>query len=163
MADKGEIRIYGVPFEVSRPYKEGHTINAAEAHALNQTRAENISNLVRKPIAELRTEDGSMTDEAIAKATEMVAERDAGYEFAMPGTGGGGRSAMTSLEKEARAIARDYVKQAIAQQGKALKDVDKEAFDAKVAEVAAHEKVQKLAQKRLDERAKLTSGMDIEI
>ena len=42
------ITILGEKFEITAPYAEGQTLTAVEARVLNQTRAENIGNNLRK-------------------------------------------------------------------------------------------------------------------
>ncbi len=66
------IRLHGVSHEITTPYKAGKIdLTAGEAHALNQTRAENIGNLCRP-----KTKD--MTED---EAFSYVKNLDESYKF----------------------------------------------------------------------------------
>ena len=68
-------------FEISAPYTAGHiALTEGEAHALNQTRKENIGNIVR-PIVD----KGELTPEELQAYVKGL---DESYAF---GTGGGSR------------------------------------------------------------------------
>lgn len=157
-----ELSILGLSFEIAAPYSEGNVINAAEAKTLNQTRKENISNALRKQIdglkststAEDGTEVSAFTDEAKAKAAELVAAYDSTYTFSL-GASGTARTPVDPVEKEAFAIARLKVNEAIQKKGGKVKDYDKDAYNAKVAEVAAMEKVVAEAKRRVASRGKM--------
>lgn len=153
-----EITIYGLSLSITAPYGEGHVLNAAEANVLNQTRAENIGNNVRAKIKELQAEDKTFSDEAKQKAQKLISEVDADYTFSMPGSGGGRRVA-DPVEREAISIARDLIGRKLKEQGKTLKGVmesNKDALEAKIAEVAASDAVMAEARKRINARAKLS-------
>ena len=152
------LTILDLSFDIAAPYAEGHVINAAEAKTLNQTRKENISNALRKQIDALRSEDGSYTADAQAQAAALVAKYDAEYAFSIS-AGGSTRESLSPVEKEARAIARTKVNEAIQAKGIKIKDYDKTAYEAKVLEVASNPKVIALAEKRVAERAKI----DVEV
>jgi hypothetical protein len=149
-----KLTILDLTFDIAAPYEEGQMINAAEAKTLNQTRKENISNALRKQIGELRSEDGTYSDEAAAKAAELVSTYDAEYAFSIS-AGGSSRETLSPVEREARAIAKLKVNEAIAAKGIKIKDYDKAAYEAKIAEVAANSKVVALAEKRVAERSKI--------
>lgn len=150
-----KVTISGHEFDISLPYAEGHTLTAIEAAQLNQTRAENVANNCRKKVKEL-IEAGD-----VAEATNIVTAYDAEYTFAAPSTGSGRRS-MDPVEREARKLARDYIRQTLAEETppRKLSDVDKDALEAKVAEIAANDEVLKVARKTVADRNKLA---DIEI
>src|SRR5690606_9743805 len=93
-------------FPISQPYEEGHTLTAIEAKVLNQVRAENIGNNVRKKVQELLAEGKT------AEAEALVAEKDREYQFTEAAAGGSSRT-MDPVEKEARKIARDAIKAAL--------------------------------------------------
>jgi len=144
------ISMYEQEFPITAPYAAGHSLNEAEAKALNQLRGENISNNFRKRVRAALDgtplkEGGSV--ETLADIAAAIADYDAKYEFSMPSAGRG--EPIDPVEREALRIARELVKKALAAKGKRLKDVDEEKFEAKVAEIAATEKVQKEAKRRV--------------
>lgn len=157
-----EIVVGGLPVTISTPYTEGHTLNAAEAKALNAVRAENIGNNMRKMIAELKATDGSWSDEAKAKIAAEIATYDAEYAFSLGG-GGGTPRVTDPLAKEAASIARTVLLGKLKDAGIARKDYGEEKFAAKVAEIAALDSVQAAAKKALAARAKSAEGMSFEI
>mgnify|MGYP005846970055 CR=1 FL=1 len=162
MADKRTMTIAGINFEVSTPYNEGHTVNAAEAKVLNQTRCENISNATRAKIKELASEDGSYSDEAVREAAQIVSEYDASYEFTLA-SAGGGRTAKDPIQKEAESLARAAITASLKAQGRKVGDVDKEKLAEKIAEVAENPEILKQAKARVAARNKTVESMDIDI
>lgn len=162
MADTRTMTIAGINFEVSTPYNEGHTVNAAEAKVLNQTRCENISNAMRAKLKELANEDGTYSDEAVANAGEMVREYDAGYEFTLA-SAGGGRTAKDPIQKEAESLAKAAITAALKAQGRKVGDVDKDKLAEKVAEVAENPDILKQAKARVAARNKTVENLDIQI
>lgn len=145
------LTVAGHEFTIQAPYVAGpHELTEGEAAALNQTRAENISNQLRKALA-LIAEDGNRSDEQkLADMTKLVAERDAEYTFGVRAAGA--PRVVDPVQKEARAIAREAITAKLKEQGRKVKDIDAEALEAKIAEIAATDKVQRLAQKRVKER-----------
>lgn len=161
MSDTREMMIAGITFTVSTPYVEGHTVDAAEARVLNQTRCENISNAMRKKIQELADDEGNYTDEAVEAAAAMVAEYDEKYTFNMPSAGG--RKATDPLEKEALSIARAMVSAQIKEAGYKIKEIDAEVIEANVEAFAADPAVIELAKQRLAERAELAGKIKLNL
>jgi hypothetical protein len=157
--------ILGETFQISQPYAEGHTLTAAEAKALNQTRAENIGNNMRSLVKE--AQDKGDTSELAAK----VAEYDARYEFSMGTVGGASRVVRDPVEREARAIARDILKAHLAKNGRKLtlaKDApqdEKDEWAAQVEEqidaIAQNEKVINAAKKRVKDKKNLADSLDL--
>lgn len=128
------ISILGEKFEISAPYAEGQTISAVEARVLNQTRAENIGNNLRKAVKEAQDKgDTSGLAEAVAKV-------DAVYSFSMPGQSA--PRIVDPVEREANKLAREFVKNKLKEAyGIALngihpdyKDLPEEEAKAKSAE-----------------------------
>lgn len=148
-----QISMYGHVFEISAPYAEGHTLTAAEARALNQLRAENISNNVRKQVKEA---DALENEKEKAKALEAIrtkiSEYDANYVFSF--STGVGRST-DPVMTEARKIARAALSAALAKQEKKLKDyreeIGEDALKAKIDEIAAMDKVVAKARENVKE------------
>lgn len=131
-----ELTIAGHVFEVPHRYQEGHTLNANEAAALNQTFHENIRNNVAAKIKKATPEGGTheWTDEAIAHWTAEVARHANEYQFGVR-TGGGRGPAMDPETRfaieEAEAAIVMGLKQANQQapKGKALRDLAKQVLD----------------------------------
>ena len=149
-SDLKTIQIQSESFEISVPYSEGHTLTAIEAKVLNQTRCENIRNNQSKAIREAK-EDGTFD---LKTATKAVKEYDAKYSFAMPGAGAIRRS-LDPVEKEARAIARSVLTQKLKDQGKKMKDQDKEKIANIIEKWAENPKVIAAAKKTVADRAAL--------
>lgn len=158
------ITVGGIAVTVSAPYAEGHILTEAEAKALNAVRAENIGNNVRKMIKDLQTSDGgTLSDASLATINAKVAEYDAAYTFTLGGTGTGTARVTDPLQKEANSIARAILLEKLKTAGITRKDYGEEKFGAKLAEIAALEKVQTAAKKALAARSKSTDDMDIAI
>ena len=147
---KKTITIAGEQFEVSLPYAEGHACTAAEAKALNQVRSENIRNNMSKIVKEAK-ENGDLNG-----ATAKVAEYDTGYEFTLASVGGGRK--MDPVEKEARVLARDAIRQKLADEGRKISEVPKEKLAEAIAKVAETDDFVKAAKKRVADRAKLAES-----
>lgn len=158
------LTIYGIAAAITAPYAEGHVLNAAEAKVLNQTRAENISNNVRKAVGELRNEAGEFTEEATAKAIALIQDADAKYVFTLTNVGSG-RKVVDPVEREAIAIAKAGLTAKLKERGTTPKAYDEEngegAFMAKVEAASQREDVRKVAAKRVAERAKAADAFDI--
>lgn len=163
MATK-EITVQGLLVEVTQPYEAGHALTEAEAKALNQVRAENIGNNVRKAIKELANEDGSFSDEAAAEARNLVSQKDAEYEFTLASVGTG-RRITDPLEVECRRLARDYVNGLIKDKGMTVKGYKEangdEKYDGLVAQVSENPDVVKMAKKNLADKNKLAESIEI--
>ena len=146
--------IHDVAFEISQPYAAGHTLTEAEAKALNQVRSENIGNNVRAKIKELL--DAGKTDEAKA----LVAEKDASYEFTLAAVSASAK--LDPVEREARALAREYIKAHLAQTGRKInvppegetKESWADKIETKIDELASRDEILKEAKKAVDQKKK---------
>lgn len=147
--------INGVAFDISQPYVEGHTINAAEAKVLNQTRAENIGNNLRARLKEM-VEAGESEDALRA----LVAERDAEYVFTLSNAGESRRA--DPVERAAMKIAKEQLKLHLAETGRKLnvapegytEDEWAEKIDAELERVSQHPDVVAAAKKEVEARTK---------
>lgn len=147
--------IEGKNFEISQPYTEGHTITAIEARVLNQTRSENIGNNIRAKL-KAAIEEGQ-SDDALA---QLVADLDASYEFTAAGTRAAAK--LDPYEKEARKMARDLIKQNLAETGRKLtvppegttQEEWDEKIEAEVDRIATLDVVLEAARKEVDARTK---------
>ncbi len=157
-----EITVQGVLVTVTTPYTAGHQLTEAEANALNQMRAENIGNNVRKAVAEIVKEAGdeiaNLSSEQLQKIQALVAERDATYIFTLA-SARGGREPTDPLEKECLSLARKYITSKLREAGTTQKayieQQGEDAFNSKLEEVAKHPEIIKLAKKNLAARASL--------
>jgi len=166
------LMIAGVTFEAPYKYAPGHVLNDAEARTLNQTRFENLrNNFASKVKASQEGKEGALTADQLAPA---FAEFEASYEFSLPGTGGG-TVKLDPIEREAQALAKEIIKNALAAKGRSVNppkdatDEQKEAYKAQIAEhianVAAKDEVVAQAKKNVAARQKgvdaLTAGLDL--
>lgn len=155
MANTKTKTINGLSFEVLQPYAEGHVLTEAEARALNQTRSENIGNNARAKIKEMQ-EAG--TD--FAEIAAYVADLDANYAFTLASIAANRR--LDPYEREARAIARDLLRNHLAKDGRKLTvapegvtDEDwKDKIEAEVERISTSEGVVKQARKNVDAKKK---------
>lgn len=141
-----EITIQGLAFEVDRPYKPGsRELTAGEAHALNQTRAENLRNnfapTVRKAIEDYRKANNLAEDAEVAVTNldgdALQAEFDKyaqSYTFAVGG-GGGPRTPVDPVMREAIRIGTDKVKNALSAKNIKISSVSKERMAELVNQV----------------------------
>lgn len=166
MADETQTRtisIKGQTFEISAPYAEGHTVNAAEANVLNQTRAENIGNNVRKRVDDaLKIEDEAERNAALAKVQEDVAKYDAEYVFNM--SSGRTTISTTPEEREARKIAKAVLTRKLKEAGttfKAYKDDKGEDYvEEKLATIMEMDAVKKEAARAVAEAKKAQERLE---
>lgn len=163
MAENKTITVQGEQFEVSQPYAAGHTCTEAEAKALNQVRAENIANNMRSKVKAAL--DGGEGAPSLDSVRSDFAKYDSEYEFTLASVGGG-RTPVDPVEREARKIARELLKDHLAKtgQGKITEleknEEAKEKIAAKIAEIASsNEQVLDLAKKRVKEQEKLKKAM----
>lgn len=152
--------INGVAFEISQPYAEGHTITEAEARVLNQTRSENIGNNLRAKLKEM-AEAGATPEEMQA----VVAEKDAEYVFTLSAARASRQ--LDPYEKEANKIARELLRDHLAQTGRKLtvapEGLTQEEWDEKVESevdrIAGRDDVMAAAKKRVDARRKTAESL----
>lgn len=147
--------IEGRNFEISQPYEEGHVLTAIEARVLNQTRSENIGNNVRAKLKEA-IEQGA-DDSALAA---LVAEVDAAYAFTAAGTRAAAK--LDPYEREARKIARELLKNHLAESGRKLTVAPEgvtdeewaEKVESEVDRIATMDSVLEAAKKEVDAKKK---------
>lgn len=165
MPDAKTKTIEGRNFEISQPYEEGHVITAIEARVLNQTRSENIGNNVRAKLKEA-IEAGQSDAELAA----LVAEVDANYAFTAAGTRAAAR--LDPYEREARKIARELLKNHLAESGRKLTVAPEgttqeewdERIEAEVERISTDTSVLEAAKKEVDAKKrradKLASALE---
>lgn len=154
------ISILDVDFEIAQPYAAGPIeLSEAEAKVLNQTRAENLGNAFRRKIKEAKESENP--GEALAKLREDFTAYEADYVFTLA-SAGSGASVLSPVEREARKLARKLLNAKIQEAGKSVKgykaEVGDEAYEAKLAEIATMEAVEKEARRIVKETEKQISG-----
>jgi hypothetical protein len=160
-----EISILDVEgFICSMPYEAGLTINEAEARVLNQTRRENLGNNFRKLVSAYKEQDeGALTlEELHAK----FAAADADYAFTLSNVSASVK--YTPIEREARNIARAYIRQELDKEGRKIGDapegVPQEEWDdlveSQVNEIASNPEVVAIATETVQARSK-TAGLQL--
>lgn len=175
-ATPGEARqsivIQGYDFTIPAPYGEGHALTANEAAALNQLYAENVRNNSASRIKAAKTAaeeagsefslDTSMVGEGDDAVTlrASIEEYAANYEFGARRTST--KEPVDPVQREAFRIAKELVSTQLSSKGVKIKDLAEGVYDQHVSTVAAMEKVQKLAAKRVKEREAL-AGEDIDL
>lgn len=118
-----ELIVSGHTFSVPVPYAEGHTINAAEAHTLNQTRVENVRNNLNARFAKAVKEHG---ENIPAEHLEpLLAEGQAyAHEYTFNGASRlGPRASLNPVEAAAHKIAKDLIAAHLRQKKTAIKDL----------------------------------------
>lgn len=148
-----ELTIQGLPFTLEGPYNEGDVLSAVEANVLNQTYAENVRNnfaatikRMKAAVAEKRglfkTVDGKQVPDADqvesselddAEVTKAYDDYLASYEFGAR-RAGGIRTPVDPVEKEARRVATQKVKELLSSKGYKVSDIDKDQMAGYVNE-----------------------------
>lgn len=146
----GSFIIQDRPFDIPKPFSEGHTCTGAEAGVLNQTLAENVRNnlaaRVKKNVDEGTFDQATMQ----AEIDEYIEE----YEFGVRR----GRGPTDPIEREALNIAKDHVKGALRKANYKLADVDTADINRLAEQVVAENPdITKEAERRVKERGKIGS------
>jgi len=150
------VTIAGLSVELSTPYVAGHTLTEAEAKTLNQVRIENIRNNSAKAVKEAGEDEAKL-----AEVKEKILAYDAAYQFSIAGEGAA-RVTRDPVEREAYAIAKEFVKAHLAKTGRTFKTVpegmSEDEWKAKVEEniekVATSEAVVAEAKKTVAAKSK---------
>lgn len=162
------ILIDGEKFEVRQPYAEGHVCSAIEAKQLNQVRAEGVSNNLRSKIKDLLA-DGKYDEAQVA-----FAAYDAEYVFSLPGIA----RPVDPVEREALKLAREWVKERLAQSDIKINGIhpdyaslpeeeakakSKERFDIAIGKAALSEPILELARERVASMQRAAASSNIEL
>lgn len=167
MPEQKKKLIAGEEFMVSQPYAAGHVLTEVEAKTLNQTRAENIGNNLRETVKDAIAKRDAGDSSAYDALASTVAAYDAEYTFAMGGSGVSTRK-LDPVEREAKAIATELIKNDLATKGRKwtqvpeglTKDEWEAKRDAVLETVMARDDVIALAKKRVKEKEKLAGGIE---
>lgn len=154
-----KITIAGQLFDVTDVYAEGHTINAMEAKALNQTRAENLRNNFASEVKKVQGERETLTAEEVTALQAKLNEYAKSYEFFV----GGGR-VTDPVEREAKRIATELVDAKIASKGtskaKYIEAQGKDKYDALIAKLMDTDQVKAEAASIIKKRNKLADSIE---
>lgn len=167
MPEQKKKLIAGEEFMISQPYAAGHVLNEVEAKTLNQTRAENIGNNLRETVKDAIAKRDAGDSSAYDALAATVAAYDAEYTFAMGGSGVSTRK-LDPIEREAKAIATELIKNDLATKGRKwtqvpeglTKDEWEAKRDAVLEQVMTRDDVIALAKKRVKEKEKLAGGIE---
>jgi uncharacterized protein YnzC (UPF0291/DUF896 family) len=152
-------------FEVTLPYAVGHAINEAEARVLNQTRRENLGNnfraKVRAHLDSVKAGDKPEFTEDELRA--QFAELDANYVFTVANVAAAAK--LTPEEREARKLAREYLKGELEKAGRKIGDAPegmsdedwKAVIEEEVDRIAQDEAIVKIAKDTIKQRNKIGS------
>ncbi len=149
--------IQGVQFTVKWPYAAGHTVNSAEAEALNMARAENVRNNFAKRVKATRQEilaeqptagEATIAQLAQKRLQDEFNTYDAEYEFGVLSP-----RAVDPIGREAQRIAVIVIAQQLNSQGKHVEDISRDQHAALVAAAAALPAVRAEAERRVNAMA----------
>lgn len=156
------LSIHGIQTFVPNPFAAGYVLNEAEAGVLFQTFRENISNGVRKKVAELQGEDKTFTEENAAKAKALIDEYASTYSFSAARTRGPSK-AIDPLAAEIASMAKATVTARIKEKGLKLAEYDKEKFASLVAKASEHPDLVAAAKRRIEARKKASAGLELDV
>ena len=148
-----DVIIAGQKFILPIPYAVGHALTEGEAKALNQTFHENIRNNTAKLVKEAG--DNPDLNALQVKITEYANE----YSFPVAGTP---RAPVDPVEREARVIAKEYLKAHLAQTNRNFKSVPEgyteetwaAAIEENLDKIATSDKVMAMAKKSVADKKK---------
>lgn len=139
---RAETTIAGAVFSVPQPFVSGQSVDEGMARALNQLVRENVRNNLA---SRLKGDDPKGLTQADVDA--YVTE----YEFGQS-RGGNGASALSPVERKARTIAREKVKEALKRKNLKIDvstDQGKEQMERLISQAAARPEIIKEAEKQL--------------
>ena len=158
-------------FTVTLPYLAGHSINEAEAKVLNQTRKENLGNNFRPKVRAYQdaVAEGKDPEVSLEQLIADFAKLDAEYVFTIANVAASAK--LTPEEREARNLAKEYVKNALEEMGLKIgtppeghtEESWKDTVEANVTEIAGTDEIKKLAAETVKKRAsvkKLTLNLN---
>lgn len=136
-----KFKSYGRVFEVTDRYGDGHAINAKEAEALNTLMGEFLSHKLRAKFFSDLVKGQTASDELVTTAQTWLNENTASFQFGTSrGTGERAPRIVDPIEQEARHIATNEVKAAMAARKMKLAKKGAEAGEGELS----FEKYQKL-------------------
>jgi hypothetical protein len=150
---------YDIPSAEETGIVAGYVLDEASAKHLYQTRNERIRNNITPVIKRLKEQQTDPQEIA-----DYVHDYAKNYKFSLLGRGAKDDK---QLENEQYAIARDYIQQYLAEQGRTSKDIPEglssDEWEAKLREnidrVAQNPDTIKLARKRIAERRKTGASL----
>jgi len=155
-----QITIAGLDFDLPSAEEvgivQGYICDEAAARHLYQTWCDRIRNNLTPIIKKFRAQQ--VGEQAIR---DHVAEYAAHYKFSLLGrqAASGNGAADAQLQAEIGAIARDYIKQYLAEQGRTLADISDGQLIANLERVASNPATIKMAKRRLAERRRTAASL----
>lgn len=155
------VTIAGQAFDLATPYAAGHTLTDAEAKTLNQVRIENIRNNKAKAVKEaFESGDAAKIDAVRAE----VQAYDNEYVFTIAGIGA---PRLDPVEREARNLAKEYLKAHLAKTGRTMSKTPEgetdeswaEKVEANIVKLASSDTFLAEAKKSVDAKAKRLSKL----
>jgi hypothetical protein len=143
------ITIAGQEFTVKSPYTEGHTLNGAEARALNGLLHENLRNNFAK-----RVKDGMSSGQSRDDLQSALDQYSGTYTFEAKRVGGAGRTS-DPYRREAKAIAKNAIIASLKRQGKDPKQIESAKLLDAIEKASQRDDIKELARRRVDEQKAL--------
>lgn len=144
------VNILGLSFQLPQPYSAGHTCSAAEADALNKVLVRGLSKglykVLKRALERLGYSSGSSltSDEkpdVLAQGQEYI--EDFAVSFSV------GHDEARAVRTESLRIARALVETKLNATGQRTSDLNVQDYEAQVQKLAASERVQSEAQRRV--------------
>lgn len=152
-----QTRIKGYTFQISEPFQAGTVLTKGEAQALNDLRVENISNNLRKLVAEATAElpDGQLLPTGtLTELQARITKYDLGYQFAEKMAS---RPRRGDIELTTREVAEELVQARLRQAGIEMSS-DDPGLETAIREAEGLPQVLEEARARVTARRSATSG-----
>lgn len=127
--------IAGVGLSVIAPFAEGYTLSASEANVMNQVLKENLRNNFATRVQKVTEEVGGVDKIDVAALQAELDAYTSEYEFGIRKAGSGGQKILDPVEKIARKLATDKLKEQLKAKGFKVKDVPEEQFEGYVNQI----------------------------
>lgn len=139
VSSKSKIKVQGLIFEASKPYAEGHVLNALEAKTLNQTRDENLRNNFAKTVKDVlakiagETPEGGTPRELSIEEISDLQSKFAAYDLAYTFAERRAAAPVDPIEKIAHGLAWEHIKTKLKEKNYDLKTVSAEKKEELIA------------------------------
>lgn len=110
--DQRPVTILDVEFQCNYPYSAGSTIDEAEAATLNAVRAKAVASTLRPEIKKFV--DGAAGAKTKNELDDLFAAADSRFVFSLP---------LSPIDREARKLARELVRDSLAEEGQKIGDI----------------------------------------
>ena len=150
-----DIRIKGYQFRLRAPFEAGSVLTKGEAQALNNLRAENIQDNIRKAVSDACAvlAPGELLPPAeLSRLQDLISKYDQGYQFLEKHTP---KPRKGELELELRAVAEERARVQFRQAGMEPAEAELEAAIAEMEQLPA---VQDEARARVSARRRVAAS-----